>query len=150
MVRENGTTCGVLLKGNDPHNMVNAELAHFIPGTPGVYFVPEHPTQTAHLPRIVGCSELLKTSRECTRFMLPNGGYKDNGEAEFIDYATGKTSMERIAAFCLLQSLFLRVKPKAHKRSTSRATPSGISLRCRVATLKGGSCRRNWKSGYWT
>ena len=99
LIRDNGSICGVLLRGNDPRNMPSADLANFTPSLPGVYFVPERPTQAAHLPRLVSCCEFLRTTRECTMFLLPNGDYKDNGEAEFIDYATGKTSMVDVGSF---------------------------------------------------
>jgi hypothetical protein len=42
---------------------------------------------------------LLRTKSECGEFGLPNGGYTDQGEAEFIDYATGRTWKEDAAQF---------------------------------------------------
>ncbi|MGH7989254.1 MAG: NB-ARC domain-containing protein, partial [Limisphaerales bacterium] len=99
MIRDNASIRGVLLQGDNARHMTAAELAAFTPPFPGVYFVPERPTQTVHVPRIVGCFELLKTTRECTSFLLPNGGFTSNGEAEFIDYATGKTSKENVSVF---------------------------------------------------
>ena len=42
---------------------------------------------------------LYKQNRECTSFIIPNGSFSENEEAEFIDYGTGKISRESISSY---------------------------------------------------
>src|SRR6185437_7885266 len=91
--RESGKLRGVDLSGTDPKHMRDAEVSLYAAATGGVYFVP---SQTS---RAIYCGDLLKSNRECTLFALPNGGFSSAGTAEFIDYSSGRTSIESALAF---------------------------------------------------
>ncbi len=60
---------------------------------PGLYFL----THQFDKPR--GCAGLIRSDLELTEFYLPNGGFTDDGRAEFINYANGKTERMDVPDF---------------------------------------------------
>jgi hypothetical protein len=91
--RESGKIRAVLLQGLEPRHMRDAEGALFSVGNPGIYIASDQS------PKSYYCGDLLRSDREYRAFTLPNGGVTQSGEAEFIDYASGKTAKESITAF---------------------------------------------------
>ena len=92
--RNSGKVRGICLAGDNPHHMKDSEGAQFSLETKaGVYFQPAPNSR----PIFVG--DLLKSNRDCTAFALPNGGYRDDGSCEFLNYSSGKTLREDASAF---------------------------------------------------
>jgi hypothetical protein len=83
----------VTLNGADPTAIPSTETERFTSLSEGIYFSPEHSQ------RLYSVGSLLRTNRECSFFRLPNGGYRDGGEAEFIDYFLGRETRESVEAF---------------------------------------------------
>src|SRR5205807_6623520 len=52
--------------------------------------------------RAFSCNELLRVDRELTSFMFPNGGFQPSGDAEFLDYASGRMQREELAKFLVV------------------------------------------------
>lgn len=94
-MRETGKVRGVNLLGMDPRHLRDSEVVSFTVDAAGVYFVPTQSVRTFY------CGDLLRSNRECTQFLLPNGGLNQTGTSEYIDYATGKTSKESAQAYLL-------------------------------------------------
>lgn len=92
-VRQTGKRRGIALTGPEPRHMKDSEAAAFAVTAPGVHFVPDQSSHAYY------CGELLLANRDCNVFMLPNGGATASGQAEFLDYATGKTAKESISRF---------------------------------------------------
>lgn len=86
--RESGKTRGIALTGLETGHIKDSECASFSFEHSGVCVAPEQST------RVFPCSVLLRSNRECTSFLLPNGGMKSNGACEFIDYGSG--AVERV------------------------------------------------------
>ncbi|OFV84991.1 MAG: hypothetical protein A2W26_04695 [Acidobacteria bacterium RBG_16_64_8] len=91
--RDNMNVRAIRLLGTAPHHLRQAEANAYHPEAPGVYLSPEFSS------RIYPCMPLIEANRDCTRFLLPNGGYSDSGSAEFLDYATGTASRVDVEAF---------------------------------------------------
>jgi hypothetical protein len=83
----------VNLNGPDPTAIPSPEAERFATLPHGIYFSPEHSQ------RVYSVGSLLRTNRECSLFRLPNGGYRDGGEASFIDYFLGGETRESVDAF---------------------------------------------------
>ena len=81
--RESGKVRGVWLTGTDPTHARKSELGGISAPEMGVFF------QAPDLGQPIPCGTLLHANRECTEFLLPNGGYSTTGEARFIDYGVG-------------------------------------------------------------
>lgn len=90
---ERGKVRGKHLQGESPLGMTEAEALSHPVQVRGVHFCPDQG------PRLFSCAELLPSNLECTRFMFPNGGATQAGIAEFLDYSSGQTTSESIAAF---------------------------------------------------
>ena len=75
----------VQLRGESPRRMSEAEPGTELQAEPGVSFLPPESK------RWIECGGLLKSDGNCSNFFLPNGGYRSDGTAEFIDYADGTT-----------------------------------------------------------
>lgn len=86
------TRC-ISLIGNDPQPMVNSRPIQFQGETTGIYVLPEGAS------RAFSCSDLIKANSECTDFLFPNGGFSPQGQAEFLDYASGGTSKVTVSGF---------------------------------------------------
>jgi hypothetical protein len=80
-----GNVRGVRLQGPAAVYMRDSEAEEFRPSEPGIYVVPG---QTR---RAYWVGDLLRSNLEGSEFHFPNGGYKGDGSAEFIDFATGRT-----------------------------------------------------------
>lgn len=80
-----GNVRGVRLQGPSAVYMRDSEADEFRPSEPGIYVVPGQTRQA------YWAGDLLRCNLECSDFQFPNGGYKSDGSAEFIDYATGRT-----------------------------------------------------------
>jgi hypothetical protein len=93
--RDKGTVRAVRLQGGTPTSLRDRESEAYHPALPGVYC---QPTESENI-YFVG--EFLLADRECRQFMLPNGGFKQDGTAEFIDFATGSTDWRDAKAFLL-------------------------------------------------
>ncbi len=73
------------LVGTDPQHVPAHDAESLRPGCQGVHF------RTHRRGRLFSCGDLLSANRECTVFLLPNGGFSGQGIAQYIDYATGHT-----------------------------------------------------------
>jgi hypothetical protein len=78
--RTNGTICGAELCGDEPTYLRDAESAGYPGDMQGIHF------STSASLQPYSCADLLRCDRECSGFLLPNGGAAQS-EAEFIDYA---------------------------------------------------------------
>jgi hypothetical protein len=92
-LRDKGNVRGILLRGEGPQYLRDAEAAPYHPDKPGVHFVP-----TAKV-RAFSCADLIRSNREYNRFQVPNGGYDGRGRAEFIDYGSGQSSKEDVGSY---------------------------------------------------
>ena len=92
-VREKGNIRGVSLRGDSPKYMNDSDSAKYAVNTPGIYFAAEQSV------RAFRAADLIRTSLECGYFLVPNGGFADNGVGECIDYSSGQTSREDFSAF---------------------------------------------------
>lgn len=81
----------VRLLGPSPAHLPEQEAERLRPPTRGVYFRPSA-SASLHF-----CGDLLQTDWECQAFFVPNGGMNERGEAGFIDYASGRTSVVDMA-----------------------------------------------------
>ena len=81
--RESGKVRGVWLTGTDPKHAKKNELEEITAPETGVFFKP------SALGQPIPCGTLLHANRECTEFLLPNGGYSAKGRASFLDYGAG-------------------------------------------------------------
>jgi hypothetical protein len=79
------TVRGIALRGPVPQYMKDSECEGYSPTEPGIF------VDLGRGLHPLPVSEFLRTGLECKTFWLPNGGFTDGGQAEFIDYATGKT-----------------------------------------------------------
>jgi hypothetical protein len=62
--------------------------------SPGVHFWPSGAS------RPFPCDQLILADRECREFFVPNGAYQSNkGQAEFIDYGSGRTQKVGVPHF---------------------------------------------------
>lgn len=93
LIRETGKVRCLSLSDLSPMHMKNDELSFLLPEQSGIYFIP------GQSPRPFFCGDLIRTNRECTVFLLPNGSFSDAGKAEFIDYGSGKLSSEDVNDF---------------------------------------------------
>lgn len=91
--RDKGSVRAVRLQGEGPQHIREADAVRYRPEKPGVHFVP------AGRQRQFNCADLLRSNREYTRLLLPNGGYDGRGRAEFIDYGTGHVAKEDVGTF---------------------------------------------------
>lgn len=88
--RDSGKVRAISLLGFEPTHIKESELALRVFEHSGIFVSPDQSTRLFH------CGLLLKSNRDCTSFLIPNGGMKPNGTAEFLDYATG--AIEQIDA----------------------------------------------------
>ena len=84
--RANGGVRGVWLRGTNSTHALKKELSILAVERPGVFLWPDAATDP------IPCGPLLRGNRECTEFLLPNGGFSAAGNARFMDYAAGKES----------------------------------------------------------
>jgi len=82
-IRENGEMRGVWLRGTDPKHARDSELSSLRVPSPGIYICPGHNAEPVPL------GTLVRSNRECSEFWLPNGGWRQAGQASFIDYGKG-------------------------------------------------------------
>jgi hypothetical protein len=75
----------IRLAGLSPVDLRASEAEFLRPTGEGIHFR-VHPRG-----HIFHCGPLIRTNRECTTFTVPNGGYTGNGDAEFLDYGSGRT-----------------------------------------------------------
>ena len=92
--RANGTICGVDLRGAEPSYMRDAESTAYRRDVEGIHFLTTTSVQS------YPCNDVLRCDRECSAFLLPNGGAIQS-QAEFIDYGTGKLERLDISEFSL-------------------------------------------------
>lgn len=80
----------IRLHGLSPQNVraAQAELLH--PNDAGIHF------RTHDKGHLFHCGELLRCNKECSTFLVPNGGYTATGIAEFIDYG-GSGAVEHVS-----------------------------------------------------
>lgn len=93
VARDKGNVRCILLNGEGPRHLREADATRYHPTKPGVHFLPSGKLKFFY------CADLLRGNREYSKFLLPNGGYDGKGRAEFLDYATGKVSKEDIGMF---------------------------------------------------
>ena len=91
--RESGKIRGVALSGTDPKHLRDSDAAQFTIEIEGVHFVPYQSGRAFY------CGDLIRANRECTLFLMPNGGLNQAGTSEFIDYGSGRASRETAKAF---------------------------------------------------
>jgi len=72
----------VKLFGADPSLLKGDDI--FRSKITGIYIIPENSSKEFLV------TDLLRTNKECTDFFFPNGGINSEGQAEYLDYATGK------------------------------------------------------------
>jgi hypothetical protein len=92
LTRESKKNRGIWLQGTDPSHAREAEIAPLTVTSPGVHAWPTHSIHP------ISCADLLASDRECTKFLLPNGGAASQ-QAWFIDYASGTTTQRDITPF---------------------------------------------------
>ena len=90
--RDNGRIRGVLLHGSEPTHLRDAEVASIAVSEPGVHVWP--PSVSHPIP----CADLLLSNRECSEFLLPNGGFLGKS-GWFMDYATGSARQLDLEGF---------------------------------------------------
>lgn len=83
----------VELKGLSPSHVKASESEKLRPRIAGIHFRTHDKGQLFH------CGELLRCSRECLSFSIPNGGYTKKGVAEFLDYGTGNVEHVELPAY---------------------------------------------------
>lgn len=89
-----GTPTNVVsLNGFEPSAIGEPESQRFASLADGVHFT------SGHSQRVYSFGTLLRTNRDYSFFRLPNGGYRDGGAADFIDYFFGQETREEINAF---------------------------------------------------
>ena len=91
--RSTSDVSAVLLVGETPHAVANLEGVDLSRLSSGLYFTPGAPAPA------YPADGLLVHNRECSSFRFANGGFKDSGESEFIDYGSGDRSCEDVAQF---------------------------------------------------
>lgn len=90
--RDNGRNRGLLLRGATASHIRDAEVSTLVIAQPGIHFWP--PTSS----HPISCGALLRSDRECSSFLLPNGRASAEN-AEFLDYGTGRVQTLDITAF---------------------------------------------------
>lgn len=100
----------VQLRGESPRRMSEAEPGTELEAQLGVSFLP--PDSKHWIP----CSTLLKCDANCSKFYLPNGSYRRDGAAEFIDYASGH--VKSVDCSTLLQPPARLPESETHGTST--------------------------------
>jgi len=83
--RESGKIRAIALRGLEPQHLLQEEASTITFDHPDIYVSADQST------RLFACGPLLRCNRECTSFLLPNGGMNAAGVAEFIDYGSGIT-----------------------------------------------------------
>lgn len=91
--RDPGTVRAICLQGTVPTHLRDAEATKYEPPRPGLYCQPTDSQSIFYL------GDLLLCDRECREFLLPNGNFKQDGTAEFIDYATGRMQFRDASHF---------------------------------------------------
>jgi hypothetical protein len=91
--RSDSDVRAVLLRGESPYAVPSIEGVDLSGLLTGLYFAPQL-SGTAY--RADG---LITHNRECSSFRFANGGFRESGESEFIDYATGERSREDVSRF---------------------------------------------------
>jgi tetratricopeptide (TPR) repeat protein len=91
--REKSNVRAILLLGEGPRHLRDADAIRYKPTKPGVHFVPKGKARAFY------CADLIKSNREYNKFELPNGGYDGRGHAEFLDYGDGQTAKVDIGIF---------------------------------------------------
>ncbi len=89
------TVRGLDLKGPEPRYTPDSDCEEWSPHQPGVHVAVGRGIH----PYYVG--DLLRTTSECRAFFLPNGGFTQSGQAEFIDYASGQTDSCALSEYSL-------------------------------------------------
>ena len=79
------------MAGADPRHVRASDAEVLRPRESGIHF------RTHERGLLFNCGALFRTNRECTSFMLPNGGYAQSGQAEFSDYAIRTMSSEDVS-----------------------------------------------------
>jgi hypothetical protein len=75
-----------LLSGNDPRPEKAASSLRLQDNRTGIYVIPHDSSKAFY------CTDLIGSNIECSSFRFSNGGFTPQGQAEFIDYSSGKTS----------------------------------------------------------
>lgn len=86
---------GHFLRGNRPTHLRDREAVGLSVAEPGVYI------RLRPDGRLLFLGELLRTNRDCQEFFVPNGHYATNGDAEFINYANGRTQRYELSRYLL-------------------------------------------------
>lgn len=73
----------VSLSGVVPEE-IKTNIGYFHSQATGIYIMPDNSSKGFYE------ADLLKTNRECTEFIFPNGSANSQMQAEYLDYATGK------------------------------------------------------------
>jgi hypothetical protein len=74
----------IRLVGNNPNHVLAAESIKLNYNIDGLHF------RSHTRGYLFNCGDLFRSNRECSIFMVPNGGYTNTGNAEFLDYANGQ------------------------------------------------------------
>ena len=82
--QQNDSVRAVSLQGLSATNLDVIVAEALRPQHSGIHFRTHERGQLFH------CGDLLRCNRECSSFLLPNGGYNDKGVAEFLDYGSGR------------------------------------------------------------
>lgn len=82
----------VRLRGPSPVHLREHEATALQAQQQGIYFRVSATSSTLHF-----CGDLFQTDWECQNFLLPNGGMSEAGQAEFLDYTTGRTRRFELA-----------------------------------------------------
>ncbi len=91
--RGDGRPSGVWLFGMNPIRADGEDVDRFQGKQDGVYFL------TGQSLREFWVGDLLRTNRENSQFLLPNGGHNGKDRAEFIDYGDGTTQKFDVTDF---------------------------------------------------
>ena len=94
-----GNPAAVRLRGDSPHYIPDSEVSQLKGLQDGIWVLPHALSVEGRSARAFSCNELLRVDRELTSFMFPNGGFQPSGDAEFLDYASGRMQREQLAKF---------------------------------------------------